>query len=190
MLSGKAPPCCQGVGAQSRNCYPVSPGVGISPAPWLSGWWPRGTGTGWLLQIQSRVSDTRSEHGWPALGQVGAQEPGEGTNLSEEEGSPSPAPAAEQLEGPPPHLWQRTPSHCSHHGLDLGPARLGWGEAKALVKTACQALLATPGGLGVIKSNDKCLAKNPFLKNALKEGWGSPWARHCRARETGALWAV
>jgi len=90
-------------------------------------------------------------------------------------GGPRPAPAAEQVEGSQPHLWHRTPSNRGHHSLDLSPAPLGWGEAKALVKTACRAGLAISGGDGIIKSNNKTHpAKNPFLKNALEEWWVKP----------------
>ena len=75
--------------------------------------------------------------------------------------------------------------------LDLGPAPLGWGEAKALVKAACRAQHSV---LGIIKSNDKThLAKNPFLKNALEEWVGEALARGslaARAGEAGALQAV
>ena len=45
-----------------------------------------------------------------------------------------------------------------------------------------------PVGMPVIKSNKMCLAKNPFLKNALEEWWVKPLGhRHFRALSPGPV---
>lgn len=68
---------------------------------------------------------------WGGWGEGGGSE----TNLSEEEGSPSLVLAAGLVEGPQ-LIFGREPQVTAALRPGLSPAPSGWGEAKALVRTA------------------------------------------------------
>lgn len=90
-------------------------------------------------------------------------------NLSGEEGSPSPVLAAGQAEGPR-LIFGREPQVTAALRPGLGPAPSGWGEAKALVRTAQSGTSSHSGqGWGPLQATTNLWLKTP-LKRALKEG--------------------
>lgn len=82
-------------------------------------------------------------------------------NLSGEEGSPSPVPAAGQAEGPR-LIFGREPQVTAALRPGLGLAPSGWGEAKALVRTAQSGTSSHSGqGWGPLQATINLWLKTP-----------------------------